>query len=39
MARAELVQRVTDHLAGMTDRYALNQFQKHLVPHPWEEED
>ena len=39
MARAELVQRVTDHLAGMTDRYALNQFQKHMVPHPWEEED
>ncbi len=32
-------QRVCDFLAGMTDRYALAQFNRHLVPHPWEEEE
>ncbi len=39
VGRDPLAQRVCDYIAGMTDRYALNQFQKHLVPHPWEEED
>ena len=32
-------QRVCDFLAGMTDRYALARFNRHLVPHPWEEEE
>ena len=28
-----------DHCAGMTDHYALSQFDKQLMPHPWVEED
>jgi dGTPase len=36
---APLAVRVCDFLAGMTDRYALSRFQRHLVPHPWAEED
>jgi dGTPase len=36
---APIAVRVCDFLAGMTDRYALNQFQKHLMPHPWADED
>jgi dGTPase len=32
-------QRICDYLAGMTDRFALSQFQRHLVPHPWPDED
>jgi len=33
------VQRVCDYVAGMTDQYALAQFERHLMPHPWPEED
>jgi len=32
-------QRVCDYIAGMTDRYALAQFQKRLVPQPWGDEE
>ncbi len=32
-------QRVCDYIAGMTDRYALAQFQQRLVPHPWGDEE
>ena len=28
-----------DHCAGMTDHYALSQFDRQLMPHPWVEED
>ena len=28
-----------DHCAGMTDHYALSQFDRELMPHPWIEED
>ena len=31
--------RACDHCAGMTDHYALAQFDKQLMPHPWVEED
>ena len=38
-AGAEPLQRVCDYVAGMTDQYALAQFERHLMPHPWAEED
>jgi len=38
-AEAPLEQRVCDYIAGMTDRYALAQFQKRLVPQPWGDEE
>jgi dGTPase len=34
-----LPRRVCDFIAGMTDQYALAQFERHLMPHPWAEED
>ncbi len=36
---ADRLQRVTDYIAGMTDRYALAQFEKRLMPTPWAEEE
>lgn len=35
----DLKQRVTDYIAGMTDRYALAQFERRLMPMPWAEEE
>jgi dGTPase len=32
---AELPQRVTDYVAGMTDRYALGMFERLFVPRKW----
>jgi dGTPase len=32
-AARELVRRVTDHLAGMTDRYCIRKFEELQVPH------
>lgn len=31
----ELVQRVVDYVAGMTDRYAVRQFEKVFIPKKW----
>jgi len=39
VADAPPEQRVCDYIAGMTDRYALAQFQKRLVPQPWGDEE
>lgn len=36
--RAPGIQGVCDHIAGMTDRFALNQFKRHIMPEPWGEE-
>lgn len=36
--RAPGIQGVCDYIAGMTDRFALNQFRKHFMPEPWGEE-
>ncbi|MBN1458019.1 MAG: deoxyguanosinetriphosphate triphosphohydrolase [Armatimonadetes bacterium] len=33
--RARLARRVCDHLAGMTDRFAVEQFATHFVPQGW----
>ena len=30
---ADLATRVTDHVAGMTDRFALRRFEELLLPH------
>jgi len=30
-----LARRVCDHLAGMTDRFAAQQFERHFVPRKW----
>ena len=38
-AGASPEQRRCDYLARMTDQYALAQFERHLMPHPWAEED
>jgi dGTPase len=36
MAEDELpVRRVTDYIAGMTDRYALSLYEKVFLPKPW----
>lgn len=32
---SELVQRVVDYVAGMTDRYAIREFELHFVPRKW----
>jgi len=32
---AELVQRVVDYVAGMTDRYAIREFERLFVPKKW----
>ena len=32
---AELPQRVTDYVAGMTDRFALSMFERLFVPRKW----
>jgi len=34
-SRRELARRVCDHLAGMTDRYAKQQFIAHFLPEDW----
>ena len=34
-----LARRVCDHLAGMTDRFAAQQFQHHFVPRRWRAAD
>jgi dGTPase len=31
----ELVQRVVDYVAGMTDRYAIRQFEQVFIPNKW----
>jgi dGTPase len=33
----DLATRVVDHLAGMTDRFAIRRFQELKVPHAWSE--
>jgi dGTPase len=33
----DLATRVVDHIAGMTDRYAIRRFQAALVPQSWQE--
>jgi len=38
-ADTPLPQKVCDFIAGMTDHYALAQFDRRLMPHPWVEED
>jgi dGTPase len=32
---AELARRVCDHIAGMTDRFAAQQFELHFIPRRW----
>jgi dGTP triphosphohydrolase len=32
---APLARRVCDHLAGMTDRFAAQQFRQHFLPRRW----
>jgi dGTPase len=34
-ASAPLAERVVDHVAGMTDRYAIRRFTELYVPHAW----
>jgi dGTPase len=34
-SREELVQRVTDYVAGMTDRYAIGKYEELFVPLSW----
>jgi dGTPase len=34
-SRAALARQVCDHLAGMTDRYARNQFTRYFLPTGW----
>jgi dGTPase len=33
--RRALARQVCDHLAGMTDRYARNEFARHFLPAGW----
>ena len=35
--RADFPTRIVDHLAGMTDRFAIRRFQELKVPHAWSE--
>ncbi len=37
--RRQLARWVCDHLAGMTDRFAVQQFEIHFFPHHWREAD
>ena len=39
LAGMEGDRRICDYIAGMTDNYALAQFQKHFLPESWLEED
>ncbi len=34
--RPRLARLVCDYLAGMTDRFAAQQFQLHFLPRPWQ---
>ncbi len=35
----DLARAVCDYVAGMTDRYAITQYERHFVPSPWRFED
>jgi dGTPase len=37
--RELLARRVCDHLAGMTDRFAAQQFEAHFIPRRWRADD
>lgn len=35
MSEDEKIRRVADYVSGMTDRFAIQRYQRHFVPSPW----